>query len=111
MHTNLEIKTKTHCKGGGGQKSGVLDRRPCAWRVQISAKFRKLFFDLVHKASPNEPTGSFLAKKAMRGATVRESASRADSKFRRTCEPGCEHVNSLMRRLTPSPIAQVLARR
>src|SRR6266446_6158390 len=38
MHTNLEIKTKTHCKGGGGQKSGVLDRGPCGSTARISAK-------------------------------------------------------------------------
>src|SRR5258708_33659304 len=43
MHTNLEIKTKTHCKGGGGQKSGVLDRGPCGDLARMFAKFRKLF--------------------------------------------------------------------
>src|SRR5260370_31684722 len=43
MHTNLEIKTKTHCKGGGGQKSGVLDLGPCGDLARMFAKFRKLF--------------------------------------------------------------------
>jgi hypothetical protein len=43
MHTNLEIKTKTHCKGGGGQKSefSIADR--VAGASLNYAKFQKLF--------------------------------------------------------------------
>ena len=38
-----KLKQKPTARMGGGQKSGVLDRGPCGWRAQISAKFRKLF--------------------------------------------------------------------
>src|SRR5690348_10436865 len=89
MHTNLEIKTKTHCKGGGGQKSGVLDRGPRGSHARISAKFRKTFFLVVDAQDSSAAgdccgevsrsnRGSFLVAKAMRGATGREAARSRD---------------------------------
>jgi hypothetical protein len=79
MHTNLEIKTKTHCKGGGGQKSGVLDRAPYGHLARISAKFRKLFLLVFNAdlATAGESATNFAGpswrKKAVRGATGREA--------------------------------------
>ena len=46
MHTNLEIKTKTHCKGGGGQKSGVLDRGPCGSNAHLAASLTRQGFGI-----------------------------------------------------------------
>src|SRR2546430_2120243 len=103
MHTNLEIKTKTHCKDGGGQKSGVLDRGPCGWRAQISAKFRKLFLsshvqafdrDRSAPAAASSFTGPSTGEKH-RGAAARGAASRGPSKIRLTRSTQCARLTRL----------------
>jgi hypothetical protein len=76
MHTNLEIKTKTHCKGGGGQKSGVLDRGPRGNTARIFAKFRKTFLLMVDAQDSSAA-----------GAASTSMTTFMSSRYRKNCLP------------------------